>query len=239
MVKKHTIDGDYNLYGFYRGVYKYTDCGPTIGFRICDNWVYCDELPGHADVEKGAQYCYNCANADAGVHHATRDYPEEPYLECSLAENEDMARENNIDFDAYELDADYAGKCPCFVYGLIDGISVSSIVEGSDAEVPAIRFYLDDFTEEKFWEAVDEVNEEACQLWKRDNTSWFVIRDENEDWTGNAHWTEFDSELTWEDSGELTQEEKQEIEKRLEDYLEVDEKTKAGKYEIERYDPTW
>ena len=34
-------DGPYDM---YRYIYKYTDCGPGVGFQIDGNWMYCDDL---------------------------------------------------------------------------------------------------------------------------------------------------------------------------------------------------
>jgi hypothetical protein len=31
-------------YDMYRCLYKYTDCGPGVGFQIDGRWVYCDDL---------------------------------------------------------------------------------------------------------------------------------------------------------------------------------------------------
>ena len=59
--------------------------------------------------------------------------------------------------------------------GYIDGISVSSIVEGSDAEV-AERKLTGTFDKDEFWKAVEEVNAEACDLWDEANEEG----DENE-----------------------------------------------------------
>lgn len=44
-----------------------------------------------------------------------------------------------------------------------DKITIGSIVEGSDAEATPITLSLP-FTNEEFWSAVEEVNDEACAL---------------------------------------------------------------------------
>lgn len=49
------------------------------------------------------------------------------------------------------------------------GIKVGSIVEGSDAEVGPIELHFP-FTNEQLWDAVQEVNDEACALWDEANT---------------------------------------------------------------------
>jgi len=48
------------------------------------------------------------------------------------------------------------------------GISVGSIVEGSDAEVGPVRLYFP-FTNEQLWDAVQEINDEACAFWDEAN----------------------------------------------------------------------
>lgn len=58
--------------------------------------------------------------------------------------------------------------------GCIDGVSVSSIVEGSDVEVPGEKL-TGDFTEAQFWNLVEQVNKEATFYWDRDNSDWYGI----------------------------------------------------------------
>ena len=118
-------------YGFYRSVYKGTDCGPTIGmlFEQMDGWVYCSDLPGQMD---------------------------------------DLT---------------------------IRAISVSSIVEGSDVEIEPIIVT----DPEKFWEAVEEVNEQASFYWNRDNTTHLKV-DVNVHFEVNPQfcsWTAGDDAPTW------------------------------------------
>lgn len=60
------------------------------------------------------------------------------------------------------------------VYNIkITDIYVSSIVEGSDAEVAPVRVIVEGKNWKQichdFWQAVKEVNEEACALWEEAN----------------------------------------------------------------------
>tara|TARA_Y100000310_G_C20604200_1_gene774656 strand:- start:382 stop:978 length:597 start_codon:yes stop_codon:yes gene_type:complete len=47
-------------------------------------------------------------------------------------------------------------------------VSISSIVEGSDAEVDPIILH-GSFSEEDFWQALEQVNQEATELWEEAN----------------------------------------------------------------------
>lgn len=91
---------------------------------------------------------------------------------------------------------------------VVDGISVSSIVEGSDVEVEGVKFTGDEWTPEQFWEAVESVNEEASFYWDRDNTTWMNVTRKGEDkpsaW---LHWTEWDEDMVWDDRGPLSEKE--------------------------------
>lgn len=122
-VKRMCEDLGGSPWDFYRAVYKGTACGPSIGMRIDEQWVYCDKLPGEVKPQWWTEH-------------------------------------------------------------YVDGLSVSSIVEGSAAEVPAQRFEASDLTDEEqnldegemfrlvnkwFFNAVEDVNIEACMLWERDN----------------------------------------------------------------------
>lgn len=94
----HLHGGD-DLYMFYRSIYKYTPCGPAIGFRINGEWKYCDDLPRHVG-------------------------------------------ENDV----------------------VDAVSISSIVEGVDCEVPA-HYCEGEFTTEYFWSQMDNVVAWADRIW--------------------------------------------------------------------------
>jgi len=51
---------------------------------------------------------------------------------------------------------------------LIEGVSVGSIVEGVDYDCDTITLDDEDsLTKEKFWEAVEQVNNQADRIWKR------------------------------------------------------------------------
>ena len=68
----------------------------------------------------------------------------------------------------------------------ICAISVSSIVEGSDAEVPAIVIRAGEVTSidelaKRFDEIVTEVDSEACALWLRDNSFHIEIHAPSKD----------------------------------------------------------
>lgn len=78
-----------------------------------------------------------------------------PFIPCSWV--------NDID------DADISkGKIFC-----INAVSISSIVEGSEAEVPEI--ILEGKEAEEFWDVLEGVEQEVCRLWDEANN------EENED----------------------------------------------------------
>ena len=68
----------------------------------------------------------------------------------------------------------YNSELPCKVSKKtkVDAVSVSSIVEGSDAEVEAIVL-TGRFSKKRFWEVVEEVNDKASMLWDEANEEWF------------------------------------------------------------------
>ena len=55
-------------------------------------------------------------------------------------------------------------------------ISVSSIVEGSDVEIPGETLF-GNFTKPQFWELVDSVAEEVKFYWERDNSVYLELFD--------------------------------------------------------------
>lgn len=56
------------------------------------------------------------------------------------------------------------------------GIQIGSIVEGSDVEVDSEPLMFP-FTEEQFDATVKAVDDEADFYWKRDNSTWYSVRD--------------------------------------------------------------
>jgi len=190
--------GEHDLYGFYRSVYKGTACGPTIGFCLNGTWVYCSELPDKIKVPK---FCHSCRH----IEHNVIDYDEfmaQDHFECPLAEDEELASINKIDVVAYAEDDNYAEKCPAFSTSVVSGVSVSSIVEGSDVEVDGYKLYEEDFSKEKFWEALEAVDKEADFYWERDNSTWLQIY-EDKKVVAHCHWEQFDSKPKW-DCSELS-----------------------------------
>ncbi len=75
------------------------------------------------------------------------------------------------------------------------GVSVSSIVEGSEVEIPP-RIFEGDFKPEDFWKTVEEVAEEVRFYWRRDNTQWFYLHRDGY-LAAFANWTAFE-ELAFE-----------------------------------------
>lgn len=125
-----------NLFSVYRSVYKYTDCGPSIGFLVsyvieCDNG---EAGPGGVADEQVSRWIY-CDD-----------------LMAPLAET------------PYRLTREFMNPDdPCVG---VRGISVGSIVEGVDYDCDTIKLEDDEFTTDAFWEAVESVNKQADEIWK-------------------------------------------------------------------------
>lgn len=140
---------------FYRSVYKATDCGPSIGFCIDGRWVYCDDL---YSVGRKSYDLWSDALKDMELKFSS-PYRNKSSLAKALADRR------------------------CWHDSAFTGISISSIVEGSDAEVGAS--ILDDARatdkefQDWFWQQLDDVNAEACYLWDRDNAIHFRVWQEN------------------------------------------------------------
>lgn len=69
-------EGGYDLWLFYRSIYKYTPCGPSIGFRINGEWKYCDDLPRHTkenDVVDAVHVSSIVEGVDFGVEGYSLD----------------------------------------------------------------------------------------------------------------------------------------------------------------------
>jgi hypothetical protein len=145
-----------SLYGIYRVLYKYTDCGPSIGFLVTNIPPGVEEFASRREKDKqGSPVWFYCD----GLR--------------SLGTFEDMKEK------AQET----------------VGISVSSIVEGSDAEVEGGRLF-GDATIESFRNLVEEVNKEASFLWVRDNSDWYCIKSpDGEPWSVR----ETLGEIKWDD----------------------------------------
>jgi len=132
--------GDYGLYEFYRITYKYTDCGPSIGFLVDGEWHYCDSL-------------FKFYNVICEELKAEGEKPNTPRFSTLFSRRF------------------WQRHC-------VTAISVSSIVEGSDAEVAGS--VLDTVPDNKpfeqwFEEQLKEVNDEASFLWQRDNSIHFKL----------------------------------------------------------------
>ncbi len=145
--------GNLGLYQFYRSTYHATDCGPSIGFLIDGKWSYCD------DLMKRDQEVYL---------PPTRSVM--PKLKVSRA---------NWRLDSYIK----ALQQSVFWHThTVTGICVSSIVEGSDAEVPPVRIEGDkkrfEQVLDEWCRAVEHVNAEVNYLWERDNTQWLILHHE-------------------------------------------------------------
>ena len=141
-----------NLWSIYRIIYKYTDCGPSIGFQITN-------LP--SDHESRTRY-----SAKLGETGPVWFYCDDIRNLGTLEEMKVKGQE-------------------------VVGISVSSIVEGSDAEVSGDTLH-EDATTEDFWKLVEAVNEEASFLWERDNSKWYCLKSpEGEQWSFQDTWGEF------------------------------------------------
>ena len=77
----------------------------------------------------------------------------------------------------------------------VTAIEIGSIVEGSDVEVNSILVEVDDsFTESEFWEAVNGVDEEAKFYWKRDNATYYSLRDDQGNVLVWCEWEHFDDD---------------------------------------------
>ena len=134
-----------DLFGIYRPIYKYTDCGPSIGFKIRG-------MPAEHEMREGAPW---------------REGEGDVWFYC-----DDLGRLGTF----AEMEA--AG---------LEGIevSVSSIVEGSDAEIEGEKLPVTT-SKEDFWKAVTAVDEEAKFYWERDNSTWFLLRQKGEESTQHA-----------------------------------------------------
>jgi hypothetical protein len=80
----------------------------------------------------------------------------------------------------------------------IIGVSISSIVEGSDVEIDGDQLCSSNYHKlpklKDFWTCVEEVNAQASFYWERDNSHWYCVRDKDGDQYGfHETW----GELVW------------------------------------------
>ena len=126
-----------NPWYIYRCAYKYTDCGPSIGFLIRG-------VPADHKCRQGASW---------------RKGTDDVWLYCdSLGDLGTFADMEQAGFE-------------------IVGVSLSSIVEGSDVEIDGVQFVAgeDSPTMDDWYKALDDINKEASFYWERDNCDWFWL----------------------------------------------------------------
>ena len=126
-----------NPWRIYRGAYKYTDCGPSIGFCIRG-------LPEDHETRKGASW---------------REGDGDIWLYC-----DDLGKLGTFDemkANGYE----------------IMGVSVSSIVEGSDVDIDGDQLCDTGTmpTMDDWWKLLSAVDDEAKFYWDRDNSQWYSL----------------------------------------------------------------
>lgn len=80
----------------------------------------------------------------------------------------------------------------------ITGIHISSIVEGSDAEIEG-ESLLFPFTMQELNDLIKGVNDEAGFYWRRDNTDNFVVVEESTGSRTYVAWTQFEDKPEWSD----------------------------------------
>ena len=72
------------------------------------------------------------------------------------------------------------------------GLNIGSIVEGSDVEIGPYYLKIDDeFTATVFWVAIDGIDDEAQFYWKRDNATYYSLRDADGKLLEWCEWEEF------------------------------------------------
>ena len=143
--------GTDNLWYIYRCFYKYTACGPSIGFQIANLPDDHEARPRYNDTPKKGDpvwlYCDSLGK---------------------LGTLEEMKAKGQY----------------------VVGMSVSSIVEGSDAEVSGGTLE-GDATREDLSKLIDDVDKEASFLWERDNSHWYCLKSpEDEPWAFHETWGE-------------------------------------------------
>lgn len=92
----------------------------------------------------------------------------------------------------------------------ITGIKFNAIVEGSEVELDGGEFSLEDFSADKFWSAVGELEQAVDFYFQRDNYRWYYIF-KGSDLVAHVH-LNFDAEVEWDDAGSLTGKEQSQVE---------------------------
>ena len=86
-----------------------------------------------------------------------------------ILSRQELIEEIGADSESIAKKAIYKGTdCGAWIKFEDDGITVGSIVEGSDAEItkPKLEF---PFEARQFWDLLEEVNYEACEAWEEAN----------------------------------------------------------------------
>lgn len=86
-------------YGFYRAIYKYTDCGPSVSMKIDGEWVHCESLPRKPWNEVNVQVL-SVGSIVEGVDRETQTHE----ITCYKNNEPRSVEEINTDFfEAFEL----------------------------------------------------------------------------------------------------------------------------------------
>jgi len=171
---------------FYRRVYKSTGCGPTVGFLLSwteynDNgesgpggtydeekieWVYCDDLATPGSYVR-PKYVVHDAPLDSDYYYGQiideAEYAKTPdSVQCVMAGGTGISL-RQLPRTPYTLTDEWMrGDDPAVI---VQGVSVSSIVEGIDSCTDTVVLEGTDFTVKTFWEAVEATNQQANEMW--------------------------------------------------------------------------
>jgi|DEB0MinimDraft_10_1074344.scaffolds.fasta_scaffold02325_5 hypothetical protein len=95
-----------------------------------------------------------------------------------IKNNQELLDEIGVDTVAQAEKAIYKGTdCGAWIQCEEDGVTVGSIVEGSDAEVTRDKLEYPIEVKE-FWDCVEDVNSEACELWEEANYEYNLEEEE-------------------------------------------------------------
>jgi hypothetical protein len=161
-----------------RATYKYTDCGAWISHKPRAERT---ERPERFEVEvvqsigrviprqwrRLGKAWQPLAAAPEGIRQFCEVDPDTRTLADLRAavidlHGADAVRYKSSMRDVYRCATTTAASRP------VEGITVGSIVEGSDADVGPV-FLAYPFTMAQFWSALEDVNAEACALWDEAN----------------------------------------------------------------------